>query len=124
MSGQTDERSGRMELPAEVITHLNDLGFALLDGQDLHYTFARAAIGSEVHLSLEPVRQDKWRVGVKWRQPADMGRVPAPLIAMSLSRLGDSVDGETIDLSTAEVIADLPHLLARSVLPLVDLAPD
>jgi hypothetical protein len=64
-----------------------------------------------------------WRIGVKWRQPEEVGRMPTPLISMSLGSLGQSVDGDTIDLPTSEMIAQVPKLMADSVLPLVDLAP-
>jgi hypothetical protein len=122
MTRQTDDQTGSTQLPEELVRQLNDLGFVLLENET-PYTFARSAIGSEVRLLLEPVRNDMWRVGVKWRQPEEVGRIPTPLVSMSLNRLGESVDGETIHLKTGDLVADLPRLMARSVLPLVDLAP-
>ena len=106
--------------PSGLAQELNHLGFALVDSEPVH-TFARLTIGSEVHLTVQPIGPAIWRVGVKWRPPAESGRMPYALVPMSLSRLGQSVDGVTIDLSTMSLLETLPRLLAESVLPVIDL---
>lgn len=111
-----------MELPDELVHQLNALGFALTEVGRVH-TFARAAIGSEVYLTVEPLGEDTWRVGAKWRQPVEWGRMPNPIVPVSLGRLGRSSDGATIDLSTGDLLSRLPRLLGECVLPMVDLAP-
>jgi hypothetical protein len=111
-----------MELPDELVHQLNALGFALTEIGRVN-TFARAAIGSEVYLTVEPLGQDIWRVGVKWRRPVEWGRTPNPIVPISLGRFGRSSDGATIDLPTSDLLSSLPRLLGESVLPMVDLAP-
>jgi hypothetical protein len=111
-----------MELPDELVHQLNALGFTLTDVGQV-YTFVRAAIGSEVYLTVEALGQDTWRVGAKWRQPVEWGRTPNPMVPVSLERLGRSSDGATIDLSTRDLLSRLPRLLGECVLPMVDLAP-
>ena len=123
MSGKVDDPAQGSYLPEELVGQLNGLGFVLLEGQRSAYVFARSAIGSHVQLTVEAIGQDVWRIGVKWRQPEEVGRLPTPLISMSLGSLAQSTDGDTIDLPTSQMVAQLPSLMADSVLPLVDLAP-
>jgi hypothetical protein len=123
MTDATDDSIDGIDVPQGLVVQLNDLGFALVEGGDRVYTFARQAIGSEVHVTVELTGRHCWRVGVKWRQSVEQGRLPNPLLPMSLGRLGESVDGVTIHLSTRDLLDDLARLMAESVLPLVDLAP-
>jgi hypothetical protein len=109
-------------LPQTFIDQLNALGFAATD-IDQPFTFARQALGNDVWVTVESVGHDTWRVGVKWRNSEDIGAIPNPLLAMELSRLGRSVDGATLDLSTVELVDHFPELLERSILPMVDIAP-
>ena len=111
-----------MELPDELIHRLNALGFLLTDRGEL-YTFTRMALGSELYLTVEPQDEETWRVGVKWRQPVEWDRTPNPILPISLSSLGKSLDGVTINLSPGELLDVLPRLMAECVLPMVDLAP-
>ena len=122
MTGQADGPRGRIDVPPALVRQLNNLGFALVEVGHV-YTFTRSAIGNDLHLTVEPLGPDAWRIGVKWRPPTEPGRVPSQLVPMSLSRLGQSVDGVTIDLSTRQLLGDLTRLMSASVLPLVDLAP-
>jgi hypothetical protein len=111
-----------VELPDEVVHQLNALGFALTDADQI-CTFTRTALGSELYLTVESLAEDAWRVGVKWRQSAELGRMPNPVMPIALSRLGRSSDGVTIDLSTRELLDSLPRLMGECVLPMIDLAP-
>jgi hypothetical protein len=123
MTGKAGGSPSDIDVPPDLVQQLNDLGFALVEAGHV-FTFARSAIGSDVHLTLEPLGQDLWRVGVKWRPPAEPGhRMPNPLIPMSLSRLGQSVDGVTIDSATTQLLDDLTRVVGESVLPIVDAAP-
>ena len=57
------------------------------------------------------------------RQPVEWDRTPNPILPISLSSLGKSLDGVTINLSPGELLDVLPRLMAECVLPMVDLAP-
>jgi hypothetical protein len=111
-----------MDLPDGLVEKLNELGFALTELGPVN-RFARAAIGSELHLTVEAVGQDRWRLGVGWRQPCELGRTPNPIVPLALERLGMSRDGVTIELPTTDLLGKVPRLLGDCVLPMVDLAP-
>jgi hypothetical protein len=122
MTRHTSDPADDYEVPSDLVRELNEVGFALVASGRTH-TFARTAIGNELELTLEPLGSSVWRVGLKWRPSAEPGRAPYALVPMSLGRLGDSVDGVTIDLSTTLLVETLPRLLTESILRLVDLAP-
>ena len=109
-----------VQLPNGLLQELNALGFALIEDGHV-YKFSRLALGSEVYLTVEPVGPATWRVGVNWRQPASWGRSPNPLVPVSLSRLGTSSDGATIELPTRELLERIPRVMQDSVLPMIDL---
>jgi hypothetical protein len=111
-----------VELPAELVQELNELGFAVISA-DEGSTFTRMAISGELFLTVDPLGEDAWRVSVKRRQPDQWGDVPNPMVPISLARLGKSSDGDTLDLSTGELVDALPRLLRECVLPMIDLAP-
>ena len=117
-SEQPDDR----DVPSELVLELNELGFALVSSSRVH-TFARTTIGNELELTLEPRGSSAWRVGLKWRPSAEVGRAPYALVPVSLGRLGESEDGVTLDLSTTFLVDTLPRLLTESILPLADLTP-
>jgi hypothetical protein len=110
-----------MELPDEFVHEVNGLGFALTEVDQLH-TFTRTSLGGEVYLTMEALGQDAWRVGVQWRQPDPFGHLPNPVVSFCLERFGRSADGVTIDLSTSELLGNLPGLLGECILPAIDLA--
>ena len=109
------------DLPDEVVSRLNELGFALAEG-DLPYTFIRFMIGGECRLLVQAISVDRWRVGLGLRAAEQSGRMPNPLSPVALARFAPSSDGTTLEFSTAELREDLPRLLQEQLLPSVDAA--
>lgn len=108
-----------MKLPRSVVRDLNRLGFVLTAEQP-PLSFVRMALGSELWLRIEPLSSGRWRVSLAYREPADWGKIPNPVVPVSLGR--HSGDG-TLELETTALVEDLVSLLERCILPTVDLAP-
>lgn len=103
---------------------LNRLGFDLVDElseQTGAHTFFRQATASELRLTLETTGAGGWTLAVFSRLRGDtLGRLEPPWIQVDLSRLADSNDGKSIQLSRTDLADRLPELLERRLLPAFD----
>jgi hypothetical protein len=115
--GQVSER----ELPGELVTKLNELGFVLAEG-DRPYTFFRLTMGGEMRLLVQAAQVDGWIVGLASRAQSEPGRTPNPFLSVPLQAYGSSTDGLTLRLTTADLGEDLPRMLEESLLPAWDSA--
>ena len=111
-----------LELPEELVSRLNGLGFALVDGEQ-PYTFVRFMLGGELRLLVQAVRADRWRVGLASRATQESGRLPNPFLAVPLEHFGPSPDGTTLELSAAGLRTDLLDVLEDCLLPGWDMGP-
>ncbi len=111
-----------MEPPDAMVRELNRIGFVQVD-DELASVFTRTAVGSALLLRLEPLSEAEWRVGIWWRSTAELDTLPRTPVPFSLGRLGKSHDGDTIDLTSEELITRLPRLIEDCVLPTVERAP-
>ena len=111
-----------LELPEELVSRLNELGFALAEG-DQPYTFVRFMLGAELRLLIQAVRADRWRVGLTSRATQEPGRLPNPFLAVRLEQFGPSPDGTTLELSAAGLRTDLLDVLEDCLLPGWDMGP-
>jgi hypothetical protein len=107
--------------PAGFVRKVNRLGFVLVEGEK-PFTFVRLTSDGELRLLIE-VTGEGWRVGLAARAADQPGRLPNPVLSVSLAQYGKSSDGLTLHLSTAELLDDLPRMLRDCVLPSCDLAP-
>jgi hypothetical protein len=105
----------------ELGDELAALGFALQEVGS-SFVFGRTALGSEVRVTVEPAQAEQWRVSVAWRQPM-VGRAAHDFVPLHLTDLGGRPDDSSITLSRDALLSDLPALLERAILPMVDLAP-
>jgi hypothetical protein len=116
--------SNDSELPSEVVHELNELGFALTGGghgNPSTYEFLRPAVGAHLHLTIEPVLGNRWRVAMRVNWTGGWREAPSPELPVLLSGLSPSSDGRTIEFSTEELLATLPRLLEESLLPMFDM---
>jgi hypothetical protein len=109
-------------LPDEVVRKLNRLGFALVDG-DQPYSFVRLGTSAELRILVQSSGADAWRVGMAVRAMNYPGRLPEPLVSVSLGAFGRSSDGMALDVSTLELSQDVPRIIRDSLLRIWDVAP-
>ncbi len=109
------------ELPEELVSSLNDLGFGLAEG-DEPYTFLRFMLGGELRLLIQACNTGRWRVGLASRATDESGRLTNPILAVPLGQYGPSPEGTTLELSTAELTEELVRVLAECILPVWDQA--
>jgi hypothetical protein len=107
-------------LPRVLLEELNRLGFVQID-DERDFVFVRTEMSNQFRLRLAGLGKATWRVGLQWRSTGGLGGLPAAFVAVALGSLGMSSDGDTIDLSTSDVLMTLPRLIEECVLPLVDL---
>jgi len=104
---------------------LSSLGFALTGvSEDTRPAFSltRFALGNHLHLTIEPLGPNRWRVGLEIRTSSiPLGRLEEPTLPFALGRFGTSPDGIHLELSRDELENRLPDLLADGILPVVDL---
>jgi hypothetical protein len=103
-----------------MVEELNRLGFAQVD-DERDFVFVRTEMSNQFRLRLEALGRATWRVGLQWRSTGGLGGLPAAFVAVALGSLGMSSDGDTIDLSTSDMLTTLPRLVEECVVPLVDL---
>jgi hypothetical protein len=111
-----------MSLPNGFIRELNALGFALVDGEQA-YSFVRVSPAGELRVLVEPLGSARWSVGLTMRAAQQKGRPRDPEVVVPLGRVGGSIDGIVLDVSTSDLCDNVPHVLRDSVLPMWDVAP-
>jgi len=109
-------------LPDGFLRKINRLGFVLVDGER-PYTFVRLTTDGELRLLVEARSPAAWRVGLASRAQDQPGRLPNPVLSLSLKAYGQSSDGTTLDVSTGDLVGRLPRMLKDCILPTCDLAP-
>jgi hypothetical protein len=109
-------------LPDRVVRKLNRLGFALVEGEP-PYTFIRLGTSGELRILIQSSGPDAWRVGMAARAMNQPGRLPEPVVPVSLRGFGPSSDGMTLDVSTADLSEGVPRMIRDSLFTMADVAP-
>jgi len=89
--------------PSSLVTRLNELGFALVEGET-SYTFMRLGPAGMFRLLIVPTERE-WRVELAAQGPTEIGRLPPPSLP----------DGVSLLLSTPQLVKELPRFLESSL---------
>ncbi len=111
------------ELPERVVSGLNELGFALCEG-DEPYVFTRFTTSGEHRLLIQAVGVEGWRVGLAFRALNEPGRLPNPFLAIPLHHFASSADGTTVEVTTDELATEVPDVLEGCVFAFWDAPPE
>jgi hypothetical protein len=109
------------QLPEELVSSLNDLGFGLAEVEE-PYTFLRFMLGGDLRLLIQAAGTHRWRVGLASHASDKSGRLTNPILAVPLGQYGPSADGVTLELSSTDLTDELIRVLAECILPVWDQA--
>jgi hypothetical protein len=90
-------------LPSSLVASLNELGFALVEGET-SYTFMRLGPAGMFRLLIAPTERE-WRVDLAAQGPTEIGRLPPSSLP----------DGVRLLLSTPQLVEELPRFLESSL---------